>query len=229
MAEYSFGLSRGRDSGRTDAGLATRQIKPRAVAHGTRTHSEFPCMFRLLASLLFLVLAACSQPPQSARDGDNGPEIAALTQSILDLGPGIDVEEAARAARIAYEYTDILKVQYQITDPPLIHNTKVNAGLRPRGLCWHWAMDIEARLNQENFKTLTMHRAIANAFHPILIEHSTAVIARAGDAWNEGIVLDPWRYGGILFWDEVVEDTRYPWEPRNEVNARRLRERAAKR
>ena len=177
-------------------------------------------MFRILVSVFLLFLAACSSPPEAARDGDHGPEIAALTQSILDLGPGIDPEEAARAAQIAYEYTDTLKARYEITDPPLVHNTKVNAGLRPRGLCWHWATDIEERMNQENFQTLTMHRAIANAFNPILIDHSTAIIGRAGDAWDDGIVLDPWRYGGILHWDQVAEDTRYPWEHREQVHAR---------
>ena len=179
-------------------------------------------MHRLIAILGFLVLSACANLPEGSRDGDNGPEIAALTQSIIDLSPNVDPAEAARAAQIAYSHTDYLKEIYQITDPPLIHNTKVNAGLRPRGLCWHWAMDMEARLSDEGFKTLTMHRAIANAFHPILIEHSTAIIAATGEVWTDGIVLDPWRFGGVLFWDEVVDDTRYPWRPRDQVLAKRL-------
>ncbi len=180
-------------------------------------------VYLLRGFVLFLVvfLGACSQPPEASRDGDDAPEIAALTQAILDLGPGIDPDEAAHAAHVAYSHTADLAQAFEIVDPPLIHNTKVNAGLKPRGLCWHWATDMEAGLNEEGFKTLTMHRAIANAFHPILIEHSTAIIARAGDDWNEGIVLDPWRYGGVLFWDEVVEDTRYPWEDRELVNAKR--------
>ena len=175
---------------------------------------------RWFAVVGLAVLAACSVPEDVQRD--QNVRIAELAQGIRSLGPDVDPEEAARAARIAFEYTNALAVAYEITDPPLIHNSKVNAGLKPRGLCWHWAEDMEARLTEEGFETLTMHRAIANAFNPILIEHSTAIIARAGDPWTDGIVLDPWRYGGKLFWDEVADDDRYPWEPRDEVNAKRV-------
>jgi hypothetical protein len=66
-------------------------------------------------------------------------------------------------------------------------------GLKPRGLCWHWARDIEARLKQENFQTLELHRAVANSDNVFRLEHSTAVISRRGDTFAQGIVLDPWR------------------------------------
>ena len=178
-------------------------------------------MIRRFLALAFISLAACSQAPEASRDGNDAPEIAALARAIMDLGPGIDPAEASRAANLAYTYTAELAVQYEITDPPLIHNSKVNMGIKPRGLCWQWATDIEARLQAEDFRTLTLHRAIANDQHPILISHSTAIIGRAGDKWDEGIVLDPWRYGGVLVWDEVTEDTRYPWVERSEVLAAR--------
>lgn len=178
-------------------------------------------VLRYLILILVGFLAACSGVPPSSVDGDNEPEIASLRSTLMDLGPNVDPQEADRAARLAYEYTDVLKARYQITDPPLIHNTKVNAGVRPRGLCWHWATDIEERLNAEGFKTLTMHRAIANDQHPILISHSTAIIGAAGEDWDEGVVLDPWRYGGVMFWDEVEDDDRYPWVERSVALAAR--------
>ena len=93
-------------------------------------------LMRFLPVLFCIVLTACAQAPEATRDGDNEPEIAALTQAIMDLGPEVDPAEAARAARIAYVHTSELAQAYQITDPPLIHNTKVNAGIKPRGLCW---------------------------------------------------------------------------------------------
>ncbi len=171
--------------------------------------------FAVLLSLMTItLLTACSTmrpngPPMATR-----AEIAELEQGILDLGPGVDPEEARRAARISFEYTYQLAQEYQITDPPLIHNMKVNAGLRPRGLCWQWATDIEARLKQENFKTLQLYRAIANADSKIRIDHSTAIISRRGDTMYQGLVIDPWRYGGVLFWSPLLEDTRFKWVPR---------------
>ncbi|MGB2201321.1 MAG: hypothetical protein ACPH5G_08295, partial [Pseudooceanicola atlanticus] len=117
-------------------------------------------------------------------------------------------------------YPLALRAQYEVTDPPLIHNTKVNMGLRPRGLCWHWAEDLENRLAAENFQTLDLHRAIANA-DKLRIDHSTVILSAQGDTMEQGIVLDGWRKGGDLFWALVPEDRRYEWERRDVVFARR--------
>ena len=170
-----------------------------------------------LAGLAVLPLGACGALPETV---SSRSEIDALDRAIRGLGPGVDAEEAARAAEISIRYPMALREQYRVTDPPLVHNTKVNMGLRDRGLCWHWADDLEDRLAEEQFKTLDLHRAIANAT-TILIDHSTVVISARGGSMEEGIVLDGWRKGGDLFWSRVTEDPRYKWERRAEVFARR--------
>ncbi|WP_120500082.1 hypothetical protein [Roseovarius sp. EL26] len=189
---------------------------------------------RLFALLLLplMVIAGCTATPPST----NGPvtkqdtsgqvseqvaqdEVTKLTNAIMAMGPGIDPEEARSAASISYSYTAQLAREYEITDPPLVHNTKVNMGIKPRGLCWHWAEDMEKRLKQERFKTLQLHRAIANHDKAFRIEHSTAIISRRGDTMEQGIILDPWREGGTLFWSPLPKDTRYEWHPRAEVLA----------
>lgn len=150
------------------------------------------------------------ETPQVSRN------VAELAAGILALGPGIDPQEALRAAQISYNHTASLKEAYQITDGPLIHNIKVNNGTKPRGLCWHWAEDVETRLKAENFQTLDLHRAIAN-YDNWRLEHSTAIISAKGASMYDGMVLDPWRKGGTLFWQGVRADKRYNWTPRQEV------------
>lgn len=173
-------------------------------------------------SLIFLALAvmtvaACgAPPPPQSRD------ITRLAAEIRALDPAVDPEEAARAARISYEHAHQLALDYEITDPPIIHNSKVNLGLKPRGLCWHWARDMEDRLKQEHFRTLDLHRAVANADNAFRLEHSTVIVSAKGAAYDEGIVLDPWRRGGRLTAVPVRQDSAYKWEPRNEVVARAL-------
>lgn len=147
-------------------------------------------------------------------------EIKRLETAILAMREDVDPLEASRAATIAFDYTRTLAIRYEITDPPLVHNTKVNLGLKPRGLCWHWAEDMENRLNAEGFETLQMNRAIAEG-RGVRIDHSTAIISAKGDSFERGVVLDPWRNGGILFFAPVVEDTRYFWEAREVVLGRR--------
>nr|WP_101067675.1 hypothetical protein [Roseovarius salinarum] len=179
------------------------------------------CIVVLAASL---ALTGCAgAPPATERT-----EVAALATGIRALGKDVDPQEAARAARVAYAHTDRLAEEYRITDPPLVHNAKVNMGLRPRGLCWHWAHDMQARLAQERFRTLELHRAIANADNPFRIDHSTVIVSRRGDTMFDGIVLDPWRKGGVLHWVPTRDDTRYAWRPRKEVLAAK-RDRAARR
>lgn len=181
---------------------------------------------RFLPLLALLIVTGCASDVTSTKGPPPGDEadIAALTHAIRALGPQVDPEEAARAARITYQYTHQLAIEYQITDPPLIHNTKVNLGLKPRGLCKDWADDIEARLRQEDFRTLALHRAIANATN-LRIEHSTVIVTARGDDMFDGIVLDPWRYGGVLYWGKVTEDPKYVWVPRAEVfSMKRARE-----
>lgn len=176
---------------------------------------------RALALLLLgapMATGACAPGPV-ARTQTGGPE--ALAAALAALGPGVAPQEARRAAAVSYAETARLARAYRITDPPLVHNGLVNAGLRPRGLCWHWAEDMQARLDSENFATLVTHRAIANADRPFRIEHSTAILSARGARFDEGIVIDPWRLGGTLTWVPVGADPRYVWEARAVVLARK--------
>ncbi|EPX86789.1 hypothetical protein [Salipiger mucosus] len=176
---------------------------------------------RLLPVIALALLAACATPPPDELPPPSEAEISALASEIRALGVDVAPEEAARAARIAITYPRRLAVQYDVEDPPIIHNMKVNRGLKPRGLCYQWADDMEARLRQEGFETLELHRAIANSENALRIEHSTVIVSRRGESMWEGIVLDPWRDGGILWWGSVHEDDAYPWLPRQEVFARK--------
>jgi len=174
-------------------------------------------MTRLILLLAALALSACTLRPAGPPPPGSEADIAALSRAIAAMDASIDPSEANRAARIAYTHTYSLALSYQITDAPLVHNAKVNSGRKPRGLCWHWAQDMETRLNAEGFETLDMQRAIANADSAILIDHSTAVIVAKGAPMTAGIVLDPWRKGGVLFWSPVATDTRYKWQEREAV------------
>lgn len=172
-----------------------------------------------LLSLVTLLLVGCAKAPITLPPPD-AAEVSRLAQEIVEFGPEVDPEEASRLASISYDYALQLRTEYQVEDPPLIHNMKVNMGLKPRGLCYQWADDIEARLRKENFKTLQFYRAIANADN-IRIEHSVVIVSRRGDSMFQGVVIDGWRDGGRLYWTKTLEDPRYEWVPREVVFAQR--------
>ncbi|WP_113913062.1 hypothetical protein [Roseovarius dicentrarchi] len=170
----------------------------------------------LLGAGAAALLAGCGGTPVETSDRD----VAGLQAALLALGPDVDPAEAARAARMAYDVGDTLRREYQIVDGPLVHNTKVNIGLKPRGLCYHWARDIQTRMTHARYATLQFNRLVANADNPFRLEHSTAVVFARGDSWKNGIVLDPWRTGGFLHWDHVRNDTKYDWKLRADVPIR---------
>jgi len=168
----------------------------------------------LTAVIGLLLLTACGGAPEVGRDG-----VEAMTEALMQMNPNVRKDEAARAAAISYRHTAELAQAYEITDPPIVHNTKVNMGLKPRGLCRHWAEDMEKRLKAENFQTLEIHRAIATPANPLRLEHSTAIISAKGDDMFSGMVVDPWREGGKLTWTPTRADPDYAWRPREEVMA----------
>ena len=171
---------------------------------------------RFLCLAALAPLGACAARFEPATKAD----VDALAAQLVALSSEVDPEEAQQAARLAYARTEELRVAYQITDPPLVHNAKVNMGLRPRGLCWQWADDLESALRAAKFRSFALHRAIANAT-TIRIDHSTVIISARGQGMFDGIVLDPWRKGGMLTWVATTQDPEYKWVPRAKVFADR--------
>lgn len=145
--------------------------------------------------------------------------IADLNLAIRSLGADIDPAEAQRAARIAIEYSLQLARQYEIEDSPLMHNFLVNIGVKSRGLCVDWTSDLLVRLQQEHFYSLKLHWGIANYEAAFRIEHSTVIVSARGNSLDQGLVLDPWRYSGYLFWSPTLEDPAYSWYPQAEIHA----------
>ena len=181
-------------------------------------------------ALAFLLTQGCatSSPQVDLPPTIEQQRIADLSLAIRSLSAAIDAAEAQRAARISIEYTRQLAVQYEIEDSPIMHNFLVNIGVKPRGLCVDWTSDLLTRLQQERFYSLKLHWGIANYEAAFRLEHSTVIVSARGDSLDQGLVLDPWRYSGHLFWAPTLEDPAYNWYPQVEIHAlKRQRETAS--
>lgn len=174
-----------------------------------------------LLVLLPVLLAACATtaPPGEPVTHPGQQSIDALQLAIEALSDEVDPEEARRAATIAIEYPLQLAQEYEITQSPLTHNFLVNIGAKPRGLCIHWTWDLYARLQQERFRSLDLHWGIANYQSAFRLEHSTVILSAHGDSLEQGLVMDPWRQGGPLFWAKTLEDPDYRWYPHADIHA----------
>lgn len=168
--------------------------------------------FAVAALLVCLAVSTgcATTPPASvaARGRDVRAERleAQLTAIASEAGSG----ESRMLAEAALRQARALAIEYGMTRPPQLHNVLVNIGLKERGLCWHWTEDLLARLGELPLAGYELHWATAYRGE-VFREHNSVIVTARGEALETGLVLDPWRNSGELYWSLVSED-RYPWK-----------------
>ena len=140
---------------------------------------------------------------------DQKASIKGLEAEIMKLNPSVDQREASSVAYNAVVYPMYLSNKYKLVWPPSLQNIFVNSGVRQRGLCYQWTSDMLTHLRKQNYRTLEFTWTIAN--RATKNEHNTAVVVAKGQSWREGVILDPWRNSGNLYWNKVKDDPKYKW------------------
>jgi hypothetical protein len=137
--------------------------------------------------------------------------IVALQGSLKGLDKATDADEARRVAQTAVAGSLRLAEEYRVNTPARWHNLLIQMGVRDRGLCYHWTEDLMKRLQALNLNTYQLHWGVAHKGSD-LREHNSVVITALNQPFETGLVLDPWRNSGDLYWAAVRKD-EYPWEP----------------
>jgi hypothetical protein len=132
-----------------------------------------------------------------------------LAERLRCLSPSVDRQEAALTAETACVYSLELARQYRAVRPAWINNVLINTGLRQRGLCFEYADDLAAKLTSLHLRTLVVRRGVAS--EKTWLENNCLVLTAPGQPFDEGIVLEAWRYEGRLHWCGVKEDKQFPW------------------
>lgn len=134
-----------------------------------------------------------------------------LARTLKALGSDTSQAEADAIAYDAIVYPMVLANQYDLVYPPQLQNMLVNGRQRNRGLCWQWADDMTAHMEKKNLQTFDLLRGTAN--RRLKNEHNSLVVVAKGANFYTGILLDPWRNSGELYWTQVTEDDdpQYTW------------------
>ncbi len=172
------------------------------------SRQAFPCRWCWL--VFSLSLASCATP---VKDGARPTsELLAPVDSLGDevaaLSPSVQRKEAREVAACAVSTSRKLALDYRVSGPALFQNFLVNVGMRERGLCYQWTEDLLAELQKLKLSSVELDWGVARA--GTLREHNCVVVKAKKASFEEGLVLDPWRRGGRLFWTQV-EDDHYPW------------------
>jgi len=136
--------------------------------------------------------------------------IKKLQKELTALSATVDESEAQILAVTAVRESAVLAEEYQLVRPAVAHNLLVVFGIKDRGLCYHWTQDLMNRLEALELNSLQLHWGVAYRGSD-LREHNCVVVTARGQHFVQGIVLDPWRNSGNLYWARVAEDS-YPWK-----------------
>ena len=162
--------------------------------------------------LLFFLLYGCAHPKDSSTEQQI--RIATLAAALHALSPDASEQESRDFASVAINTAANLREQYQVSAAPWIHNIEVNSGIKPRGLCFHYANDLAIKLVPLTSPHWQLY--LVQAKPKQLLEHNAIVIAGTEKPWQSGIVLDGWRDSGVLYFAPVMQD-KYPWQLKNKI------------
>ena len=113
-------------------------------------------------------------------------------------------------ACLAVDHALHLAREYRVVRPPWLHNVLVNYGYRERGLCFHWANDLFAELYSLNPTSLEIRLVVSGM--DTRREHNAILVSAPNQPFEDGLILDPWRKSGRLWFGPVSQD-RYQWTP----------------
>ena len=161
-------------------------------------------LFLLVFSLL---LGGCSAKQDSLHVMPD--QVSALTTELTRLGDTVDYQEARMFAYEALLYPQILAQHYGLVYPPTFHNFLINTGLKDRGLCYEWSEDMIAHLKGLKYQSFDLRWGVANKGE--FNEHNSVVVVAKGAPFSSGILIDPWRNSGVLYWAKLGDDPDYKW------------------
>lgn len=178
-----------------------------------KTVFHIPVLRAVSALVAAILLSGCAatHPSISMSGPQIASKVAALQGCLKGLGKDTDNAEAGRLAETAVTYSLRLAEDYRVSPPARWHNLLIQMGFRDRGLCFHWTEDLMKRLQTLGLTTYELHWGVAHKGSD-LREHNSVVITALNQPFEEGLVLDPWRNSGDLYWAVVGRDS-YPWRP----------------
>jgi hypothetical protein len=164
-------------------------------------------LFRYL--LLAFLFAGCAVTPPLVPQ----KQVQQLSSLLQSLDASIPNGEANILAGDIFYETQKLTKEFELTSPPVWHNFLVNTGVREKGLCYEWSDALYAHLSSGNYPSFEFHLFGAN-IGEYFSEHNALVVAAKGGVAKDGIVIDPWRNSGTLYFSKVNEDRSYQWKHR---------------
>jgi len=135
----------------------------------------------------------------------------------MALSPTVETAEAGRLSDLAFGLSTRTAREVEAIDPPVKLTRDLHVGLKTSSFCHAWADRFFGALRAEPFDSLELHAVMSptRTLHPI--EHSAVIVTARGQPLAGGVLLDPCRHEGRLYWRRAAEDSAFDWQPRDAV------------
>lgn len=161
--------------------------------------------------MIGFMLVGCAVIPTQAPQS----QIDTLAKLLDTLDRRIPQQESMKLSRDIFHKTQQLTKEFELTSPPLWHNFLVNIGLRKKGLCFDWSDALYLHLRKQHYVHYEFHLVGANIGEYFLEHNALVIISKDGNI-EDGIIIDPWRNSGKLYFSKVKNDTKYKWSHRRD-------------
>lgn len=118
-----------------------------------------------MKTLLFIFIVAMSTVGCSVKHEAlevTPQKVSTLSMELMQLGDGIDYQEARIFSYESLSYPKTLATQYGLVYPPTFHNFLINTGIKDRGLCYQWSEDMIAHLKSLRLHSFDLRWGVAN-------------------------------------------------------------------
>ena len=177
-------------------------------------------MFKYLLSPLFLSLffVACTNTSPDISQN----RVEELSKLLGSLDNSIPPTEAELLSREIFKETAKLTKKFQPVSEPHFNNFLITVGVKDKGLCYQWSDALYLHFSKKDYSHFEFHLLVSNK-NEYFYEHNVLVVVAKDGEVLEGIVIDPWRHSGELYFSKVSEDKKYEWRHREKRGCLRSR------
>jgi len=164
----------------------------------------------LLSLFILLFFSACTSSPEVRQ---NKP--AGLTALLYSLDADISLEEAEKLSKEIIFEIDKLRQKFDPVSEPHVNNFLINVGVKKQGLCYEWSDALYMHFKHKQYPHFSFHLLVADKGE-YFFEHNVMVVTAKEGKVMDGVIIDPWRKPGSLYFSKVQDDQGYDWKWRKE-------------
>ncbi len=166
--------------------------------------------YLLSTAALFFFFVACSSPSVPSQSS-----VVQLAEELQSLRRDIPASEAMQLSEELFFEIKKLRQKFKPLSEPHFNNFMINVGLKKEGLCYEWSDALYVHFINTDYLHFTFHLLVSDQ-GKYFSEHNVLVVAARGKNVLDGVIIDPWREPGSVYFVKVKNDHGYTWKHRAE-------------